>query len=235
MGNDNDTMRILAVDDEPRYTWAMRAILEGAGYEVLVASNGNTALLTAALEQPDLILLDVKMPDITGIEVCRQIREFSNVPIIMLTALAEESDKVRGLDAGADDYITKPFGAAELLARVRSATRRASLSMEMPEERNLTIGHLAIDLVMKRVEVAGKEVRLTPTEYRLLTQLASQPGRVFSPDDLLSRVWGPTAAGDNHLLRQVIYRLRRKLQSDPTDPQLVVNRPGIGYVLEKPD
>jgi len=221
MGNDNDTMRILAVDDEPRYTWAMRAILEGAGYEVLVASNGNTALQTAALEQPDLILLDVKMPDITGIEVCRQIREFSNVPIIMLTALAEESDKVRGLDAGADD--------------LRSATRRASLSREMPEERNLTIGHLAIDLVMKRVEVAGKEVRLTPTEYRLLTQLASQPGRVFSPDDLLSRVWGPTAAGDNHLLRQVIYRLRRKLQSDPTDPQLVVNRPGIGYVLEKPD
>lgn len=231
----NDTLRVLAVDDEPRYTWAMRAILEGAGYEVLVASNGNTALQTAALEQPDLILLDVKMPDITGIEVCRQIREFSNVPIIMLTALAEESDKVRGLDAGADDYVTKPFSAAELLARVRSVTRRATLSVAVPEEEKLTIGRLEIDLVMKRVEVAGKEIQLTPTEYRLLTQLASQPGRIFSPDDLLTRVWGTAAVGDSHLLRQVIYRLRQKLQIDPADPQLVVNRPGVGYTLAKPD
>jgi len=225
--------RILAIDDEPRYTWAIRSILEGIGYQVLTAPGGRLGLEMAALEAPDLILLDVRMPDVGGIDVCRQIREFSTVPIILLTALAEEADKVCGLDAGADDYITKPFGAKELLARVRAALRRASMVEPAGPTQVVSVGELSIDLAGRRVTLGGEEVMLTSTEFRVLSRLAQQPGHVVLPEDLLEWVWGSASVEDPHLLRQVIYRIRRKLEPDPASPCYVLNRPGVGYLLAK--
>jgi len=226
---------ILAVDDELRYTWAIQSILEVAGYDVVVANDGASALATFATEDPVLVLLDVRMPDMTGLEVCRRIREFSTVPVIFLTALAEEADKVKGLDAGADDYITKPFGAQELLARVRAALRRTTIS-EIPSDNGVVrVGCLEVNLVSQRVTVAGAEVGLTATEFKVLAILAERPDHIRTTEDLLSYVWGSDALDHGHLLRQVIYRLRHKLETDPSAPQLILNRPGVGYYLAGAD
>ena len=223
--------RILAVDDEPRYLWAIQAVLEGVGYKTLSASNGRAALDLVAVEQPDLVLLDVKMPVMNGYEACQRIREFSTVPIIMLTALAEEADKVRGLDVGADDYVTKPFGAQELLARVRAVLRRVELAEVSETSPVFRAGDLEVNFAQQLVTVRGQEASLTATEYRLLCELAKAPNRVLVCDYLLEKVWGDEYRGENHMLRQVIYRLRHKIERDPKNPEHIQNRPGIGYVF----
>ncbi len=227
-----EKIRILVADDEPRYVWATKVNLEARGYEVITAMNGEEALALAVTESPDLIILDIRMPDMQGDEVCARIREFSNVPIIMLTALADERNKVRGLDAGADDYVTKPFSAAELLARVRAALRRVELSTRRMSAPVLQYGGLKVDLARKRVSVKGREVSLTPTEYRLLREFVRLPGHVLVPEYLLERVWGVGYEGAYALLRQAIHRLRQKIEPDPRHPRYIRTRRGIGYIFQ---
>ncbi len=223
--------RILVAEDEPRYVWAIRTNLEARNYEVLTASDGQQAVQLAADAQPDLVLLDIKMPVMNGYEVCRRIREFSTMPIIMITAMAEEADKVLGLDSGADDYVTKPFSVPELLARVRAALRRVEFTEGLPSDSSYEVGELRVDFGQQRVFVRGQEVALTPTEYRLLCELVKQPGRVLVPDYLTERVWGPEYEDGDRLIRQAIHRLRRKIEADPRHPEYVHTRPGLGYVF----
>jgi two-component system KDP operon response regulator KdpE len=227
--------RVLVVDDEPRYVRAISVNLEASGYQVLTASDGDKAVEAAAAQAPDLILLDIRMPGMDGYEACRRIREFSSVPIIMLTAKAEATDKVKGLDAGADDYVTKPFSADELMARVRAALRRVELASQPAPRAFFEGGELQIDFAQQRVFAGGEEVKLTPTEYRLLSELVREAGRVLVPDHLLDNVWGPGYVGENRLLWQAIHRLRHKIERDPQRPQLIQTRPGIGYVFVSPD
>ena len=228
-------VHILVVDDEPRYIRAIQVNLETSGYEVLAARDGQTAIELAVSEQPDLILLDIRMPGLDGYEVCRRIREFSAVPIIMLTALAEDTDKVKGLDIGADDYVTKPFSADELLARVRAALRRVELSERQDPHPTFQAGDLLIDFARQQVFARGQEVNLTPTEYRLLCELVKQAGRVLVPEYLLEKVWGMGYEGENRLLWQAVHRLRRKIEHDPRNPQYIQTRPGIGSVFAPPE
>jgi DNA-binding response OmpR family regulator len=227
-------VRVLAVDDEPRYVWAIQTILKGVGYEVLTAADGETALEVAAVEPLDLVLLDIRLPDLDGYEVCRRIREFSTVPVIMLTALAEDVDKVRGLDAGADDYVTKPFSAQELLARMRALLRRAEFAQAPTVAPVFRAGDLTVDFSQQRVTVGGEEKLLTPTEYQLLCELTRHAERVLVPEYLLGRIWGGGYEGENHMLRQLIYRLRRKIERDPRSPEYIQTRPGMGYVFVVP-
>ncbi len=227
--------RILVVDDEPRYIRAIQVNLLASGYEVLTARTGQQAIELVASENLDLVLLDIRMPGLSGYEICQRIREFSVVPIIMLTALTDNADKVRGLDAGADDYITKPFSAEELLARVRAALRRVEL-LERPEPQpTFQAGELMVDLAQQRVFVRGQEISLTPTEYRLLCELVKHAGRVLVPEYLLEKVWGMGYEGDIKLLWQAVHRLRRKLERDSQNPQYIQTRPGTGYVFLVPD
>ncbi len=222
---------VLVVDDEPRYVWTIRVNLEARGYHVLVAEEGETALELAAGERPDLVLLDIRMPGLDGYQVCRRIREFSTVPIIMLTALAEDTDKIKGLIVGADDYITKPFSSDELLARVRAVLRRVELSRQAGTRPVFQAGDLSVDFAQQQVHLAGEAVRLTPIEYRLLSELVRYPNRVLVPEYLLEQVWGVGYEGENRLLRQAIHRLRRKIERDPRNPLFIQNRPGAGYIF----
>jgi len=224
-------LRILVVDDEPRYVRAIKVNLEASGYEVVTATDGQSAVELAAQVEPDLVLMDVRMPRLTGFEACQRIREFSQVPIIMLTALAEETDKVKGLDLGADDYITKPFGAEELLARVRAVLRRAQEAQALPALAVFRVGELQVDFVKRRIFVREQEVSLTPTEYRLLAELARHAGQVLLPSYLLDAVWGAGYAGEERLVWQAIHRLRHKIERDPHQPEYIVNKPGIGYFI----
>ncbi len=228
-------LRILAADDEPKYVRVLQVILEAAGYEVLEARDGLRALELAASQEPDLCLLDIKMPGLDGYEVCRRIREFSTAPIIMLTALAETADKVRGLEAGADDYVTKPFSAEELTARVRAALRRVEMSGREQIEPVMRAGELEIDFTRQRVMVANQVVGLTPIEYRLLCELARHKGQVLAQDVLLERVWGHGYGNDGQLLRQAIHRLRQKIESDSQKPHYIRVRPGFGYEFDVSD
>jgi DNA-binding response OmpR family regulator len=228
-------VRVLVADDEPRYVRAIKVNLEASGYQVVTASDGETAVAVAASESPDLILLDIRMPGMDGYEACRRIREFSSVPVIMLTALAEAADKVKGLDVGADDYVTKPFSADELMARVRAVLRRVDLSGQRGSRSSFEVGGLLVDFVQQRVFVLGQEVKLTPTEYRLLYELVQGAGRVLVPEYLLENVWGPGYLGENRLLWQAVHRLRRKIERDPQQPELIQTRPGIGYLFVSPD
>jgi two-component system KDP operon response regulator KdpE len=227
--------RVLVVDDEVSYIRAVEINLEARGYQVLSAQDGPTAIDLVASEEPDLVLLDLRMPGMDGFEVCRRIRDFTMVPVIMLTALAEDTDKVRGLDTGADDYITKPFSAEELVARVQAVLRRVELSARRKPESSFQAGDLQVDLVRKRVFVRDQEIHLTPTEYRLLHALIQRPEQVMIPRYLLERVWGLGYADEPHLLRQAIHRLRRKIEDDPGNPQYIQNRPGLGYVFCFPE
>ena len=228
-------IRILVTDDEPRYVRAIQVNLEASGYNVLTARDGAAAVELAAIERPDLIILDIRMPEMDGYEACRRIREFSMVPIIMLTALAEDADKVKGLDIGADDYVAKPFSAEELLARVRAVLRRVEVSERPEPASTFKAGDLLVDFARQRVFVQDQEVNLTPTEYRLLCELVKQPGRVLVPDYLLENVWGLGYEGENRLLWQAIHRLRHKLERDPKEPEYIQTRPGLGYVFAVPD
>lgn len=223
--------QILVVDDEQRYLWVIRVNLEARGYEVLTAETGTTAIEVAAAQDLDLILLDIRLPEIDGIEVCRRIRQFSTVPIVMLTALAQEADKVRGLDAGADDYLTKPFGVEELLARVRAGLRRASYISGQSGDPVFEAGGLRVDMAQQRVTVGGSEVELTGTEYRLLVELVRNAGKILVPAYLLERVWGAGYEGQNHLVRQAVHRLRRKIEPDLRNPRYIHTRHNLGYLF----
>ncbi len=221
---------ILVVDDERRYRDLLEMDLSRRGYRVLLAEDGARALHIVEQGRPDLVVLDLRLPDIDGYEVCRRIREASGIPIIMLTARAEEADKVRGLRSGADDYITKPFSAEELLARVEAVLRRAEPS-NPSDEPSFESNGLHIDYAQHRVTVHAREVELTPSEYRLLAQLAANAGRVLVHEELLRRVWGPGYEGATELLHTAIRRLRRKIEDDPAAPAYIVTRRGVGYLL----
>ena len=220
--------RILVVDDEPQIGRLLRTTLGAHGYDVAVAADGPAALDQAAHWRPDVILLDLGLPVIDGLEVCRRIREWSQVPIIVLSVRATEQDKVAALDLGADDYLTKPFGAGELLARVRVALRHAAHGTA-PDTPLLRFGDLAIDLTRRLVTRAGQEVHLTPTEYDLLKTLATQAGRVLTHGMLLRAVWGSAYEQDAPTLRVFITQLRRKIEADPAHPVHILTEPGIGY------
>ena len=223
--------RILVVDDEPRYVRAIQINLEARGYEVLTAFTGQAAIDLAGNQNPDLILLDIRMPQLDGYETCRRIRSFSNVPIIMLTALAESTNKVKGLEIGADDYVTKPFNADELVARVKAGLRRAATAKTPEPQPTLRAGDIVLDLAQQRVFVEEKEVDLTSTEFRLLTELMRHLNHVLSPDILLERVWGMGYEGEDRLVWRAIHRLRQKIERDPRHPQRIETRAGSGYVI----
>ena len=230
---------ILVVDDDVQLLKIVTHNLEAEGYQVLAVRDGVQALEAIEREAPDLVLLDVMLPRMDGFEVCQRAREFSAIPIIMITARGRGQDKVKGLDLGADDYLTKPFRVDELLARVRAVLRRAQFTPNGQAQslrRATTIGELTIDYAQHRVMKAGREVALTPTEYRILAYLAQNAGRVVTQDLLLGHVWGAEYVGEGHMLRVNITRLRRKLETDPSHPRYLLTRPGIGYFLvEDPD
>ena len=226
---------ILVVDDEPRVVRLVREVLSAMGYQVISASSGKTAIEVVALEQPDLVLLDILLPvGPDGYEVCRRIREFSSVPIIMLTAMAQEANMLQGFDVGADDYLTKPFAAKELVARVKAVLRRTKRLQETGSP-TLTCGRLEIDFARCAVKVGGEPVALTRTEFALVRQLALNANRVMMHRDLLAHVWGPEYVDDVDYLRAYIRYLRRKLEADPSSPEYIVTAPGIGYMLVCPD
>ena len=227
-----ESKTILVVDDEPRYISLVEINLETEGYAVLTAHDGQAAVEIVANQQPDLVLLDIMMPVMDGFSACERIREFSAVPIIMLTAKGEERDRVRGLDAGADDYIVKPFSAQELLARVRAVLRRAE-RVDLADLHQPIYSHdeLQIDLARALVTVKGEEVSLTATEYRLLQTLATSSGQVLSAEELLTTVWGPEYKDDKEILWVCLSRLRQKIEPDPKNPIHIVTRQGIGYLM----
>ncbi len=223
--------QILVVDDEPRFTRLIQANLESEGYSVLVAGNGKEAISLVADEAPDLVLLDVMMPETDGFEACSRIREFSNVPVIILTAKGQEEDRIKGLDLGADDYIVKPFSANELLARVRAVLRRAAIRDKDIKESRLKIGNLVIDLAQADVSVRGKKVALSATEYRLLLQFARNAGELQTAENLLTGVWGEEYAAEKEILWVSISRLRQKLEEDPKKAKIILTRSGEGYMM----
>ncbi len=223
-------VQVLVVDDEPRYLKLIRYNLEAANYEVTTAADGEEALELVANNSPDLVILDIRLPGMDGYDVCAKIREFSSVPIIMLTAKGEESEKVRGLRLGADDYVTKPFSADELMARVEALLRRSQIP-ETTTPPLLTIGNLSIDFLQRKVTVGGKEVILSPTEYRLLHCLAANAGRVIVQEELQEKVWGPEYRERYEGLRVYIRRLRQKIEDDPQQPAFIITKPGVGYML----
>lgn len=231
-----ESARILVIDDEPKMVRLLSEILTGVGYEVLAASSGDQALEVAVLEQPDLVLLDiVLLGRLDGFQVAHRLREFSAVPIIMLTARGRETDMLRGFEIGADDYIAKPFSARELLARMRAVLNRARGQEHVKAAEAITCGDVHIDLLRRRVTIAGQEVHLTPTEYRLLHELALHPNQVLLHEQLLTAVWGPEYRSDFDYLRSYVHLLRRKIEVDPGNPRLLLRVPGVGYVLEVDD
>jgi DNA-binding response OmpR family regulator len=223
---------ILVVDDERRYRELLEMNLTRRGYRVRQAEDGLSALNAVEEEEPSLVVLDLKLPDIDGYEVCRRLRSYSKVPIIMLTARAEQDEKVRGLGVGADDYVTKPFGAEELLARVDAVLRRTRSERpgQLPA---FETGELRVDFAEHRVTLRGGEIELSPGEYRLLAELAANAGRVLLQDELLVRVWGPGYPGATALLQTAVRRLRRKIEDDAASPRYILTRRGIGYLLAR--
>lgn len=222
---------ILLVDDDPRIIRFVRANLESVGYKVLAAGEVRTALQLLTSETPDLIILDIMLPEMDGYEFCQQVRGFSNIPIIMLTAKAEEVDKVKGLRLGADDYLTKPFGVQELLARIEAVLRRSKGPEEDRTRPAFTCGELSIDFACRRIVVRQREVSLTPTEYKLLCLLVNNAGRVMLHEELLTRVWGPEYLDAAEYLRAYIRHLRVKIEENPQDPKYIVSKPGVGYMF----
>lgn len=225
---------VLVVDDEPRYLRVIRFNLEAGGYRVTCTATGEDALGLLRARDPDLVMLDIMLPGIDGFEVCRRIRELADTPIIMLTAKGADEDKVKGFRVGADDYVTKPFSAQELVARVEAVLRRAHPAETPPRQPTLVAGDLRIDFLARRVTACGREVRLSPTEYRLLACLAASPGTVLTREYLLEKVWGPAYRGEHEMLRVALWRLRHKLEKDPSNPGTIVTRPGVGYMLSAP-
>ncbi|MGD8458230.1 MAG: response regulator transcription factor [Anaerolineales bacterium] len=227
--------KILTVDDEPRFIRLIEANLQTAGYEVLTAPDGRTAIDIVANQTPDLVLLDIMMPEMDGFQTLDRIREFSNVPVIILTARGEETHRVEGLNRGADDYVVKPFSANELLARVRAVIRRAQISPGDAQERIFTHGNLQIDFAKAEVTLDGEQVFLSATEYRLLLQFAHNIGENLTAEFLLENVWGKEYAEDKEILWVCISRLRQKLENDPKKPTHIVTRSGVGYKMPEMD
>ncbi|QSB17979.1 response regulator [Pseudomonas sp. 15A4] len=225
----SQTATILVIDDEPQIRKFLRISLASQGYNVLEAGTGNDGLTQAALNKPDLLVLDLGLPDMDGQDVLSQFREWSTVPVLVLSVRASEGEKVRALDAGANDYVTKPFGIQEFLARIRSLLRQAPESGQV--ESAVVIGPLNIDLAYRRVSLGDAEVALTRKEYAVLAQLARHPGRVITQQQLLKDIWGPTHVEDTHYLRIVVGHLRQKLGDDPAAPQYIVTEAGVGYRL----
>jgi two-component system, OmpR family, KDP operon response regulator KdpE len=219
--------RVLVVDDEPQILRALRTSLHAAGYEVVTAGTAADALAVAALKPPEAMIVDLLLPDGTGTEVCREFRKWSASPVIVLSAVGEERDKIDALDAGADDYVTKPVGIEELLARLRAALRRTVPSAEPL----VTVGHLEIDLGKQVLRVAGEPVHLTPHQFDLLRVFARNPGKLLTHRMLLQQVWGPAYGTESSLLRVHIAQLRRKIEPDPARPCYLVTVPGAGYRL----
>ena len=224
---------ILVVDDDIRMLRMMKRMLELESFQTITANNGEVALRVFEKENPDLVLLDIMMPDMNGYTVCQHIREFSEVPIIMVTAMGDDKQKVEGLDTGADDYVTKPFSASELAARVRAILRRTG-SQERQSNSLFRFKDLVIDYASNRVSMQDQELILTSTEYRLLSYISQNAGRVVTPDQLLNKVWGEEYLGAPHLLQVNIARLRKKLGDDARNPTYILTRPGIGYIMSKP-
>jgi DNA-binding response OmpR family regulator len=220
-------VKILVVDDEPQILRALRTNLRGAGYEVTTAETVEGALAEAAMRPPDAVILDLLLPDGSGTDVCRELRRWSDVPVIVLSAVGDETEKVAALDAGADDYVTKPFGIDELLARLRAALRRANHS----EEPVVEVGDLRVDLEKRSVTVQGEQVSLTPHEYGMLALFARNPGKLLTHRMILREVWGPGYLDESHYLHVYVSQLRRKIEADPARPRYLITEPGAGYRL----
>ena len=223
---------ILVVEDDPQMRRFLRATLTSNGYKFLEASTAQDGIRQASLQHPDLIILDLGLPDMDGLDVTRQLREWSSTPIIVLSARDQENDKVMALDAGADDYLTKPFGTSELLARMRVALRHALRLAQGTDDPVFVTGNLKVDLAHRQVFVGDEEVHLTPIEYKLLLMLVQYAGKVITQRQLLHSVWGPSYVNEGHYLRIYMGQLRHKLEKDPTHPRYLITEPGVGYRLK---
>ena len=226
---DKKISKALVVDDERAILRLLRNALPAGEFSVLEAGTGQEALAAAAQHRPDLVILDLGLPDMDGVEVIKGLREWSQIPVIVLSVREREEDKISALDAGADDYVTKPFGIGELLARMRAALRRTATEADEPVYR---AGGLEVDLPRRRVVVDGKEIQLTPTEYDLLKLLVSQAGRVLTHRHILSKIWGPAYVEQPHILRVTVSNLRHKLEPEPDRPRYILTEPGVGYRLK---
>jgi two-component system, OmpR family, KDP operon response regulator KdpE len=222
--------RILVVDDEPQILRALEMSLRGAGYDVVTAPTGGDALTKAATQPPDAVILDLVLPDMRGTEVCRELRTWTTVPVIVLSVVGDESEKVAALDAGADDYVTKPFGVDELLARIRAALRRTEGESEPVRE----VGDLRVDIAGREVTVGGRPVQLTPHEFTLLSLLVRNEGKLLTHKTILEEVWGHAYAAESHYLHVYVSQLRRKLEPEPARPRYILTEPGVGYRLVDP-
>jgi two-component system, OmpR family, KDP operon response regulator KdpE len=222
--------RILVVDDEPQILRALEMSLRGAGYDVVTASTGADALTTAAVQPPDAVILDLVLPDMRGTDVCRELRTWTTVPVIVLSVVGDESEKVAALDAGADDYVTKPFGVDELLARIRAALRRVDGESEPVRE----VGELRVDIAGREVTFDGRPIQLTPNEFTLLSLLVRNEGKLLTHKTILEEVWGHAYAAESHYLHVYVSQLRRKLEPEPARPRYILTEPGVGYRLVDP-
>jgi two-component system KDP operon response regulator KdpE len=222
--------RVLLIDDEPPIRRLLRTALAAHGYTLIESSTGEDGLQQAATRLPDLVIVDLGLPDLDGVQVIRRLREWSTTPIIVLSARGQERDKVEALEAGADDYVSKPFGVGELVARMRVAWRHAARGLH-DDEPVFVVGALKVDQSHRRVFVGEREVHLTPIEYRLLTTLVRHAGKVLTHDQLLKDVWGPPYVGQSHYARVYMAQLRRKLEQDPARPRYLLTEPGVGYRL----
>ena len=229
----SQTATVLVIDDEPQIRKFLRISLGSQGYTVREAGTGAEGLSQAALGRPELVVLDLGLPDMDGQQVLRELRDWTQVPVLVLSVRASEVQKVEALDSGANDYVTKPFGIQEFLARVRALLRQ--VPQAVAEESAPRFGPLTVDLAYRRVTLAGEEVALTRKEYALLAQLARHPGRVITQQQLLKDIWGPTHVEDSHYLRIVVAHVRQKLGDDPTAPRFIVTEPGVGYRLIGPE
>jgi two-component system, OmpR family, KDP operon response regulator KdpE len=223
-------VRVLVVDDEPQILRALETNLRAAGYEVLTAETAEQALSATALQRPDAVILDLVLPDGRGTDVCRELRSWSSIPVLVLSVVGDEAEKVAALDAGADDYVTKPFAIEELLARLRAALRRSTPSGEP----RIRVGSLELDLEQRSVSLDGQPVPLTPNEFRLLSLLARNEGKLLTHRTILREVWGPAYGDESHYLHVYVSQLRRKIEADPTRPRYLLTAPGAGYRLVAP-
>ncbi len=225
------TPSIVLIEDEPQIRRFLRPALAGQGYRLFEAATGEAGLVEAATRQPDLVILDLGLPDMDGVEVIRRLREWTAIPIIILSARDQEHDKIAALDAGADDYVSKPFGIGELLARMRVALRHGAHGPGETGEAIFSIGDLPVDLGRRLVTVAGEAIHLTPIEYRLLATLTRHAGKILTHQHLLREVWGPNQTDQAQYLRVYVAQVRRKLEKDPARPRYILTEPGVGYRL----
>jgi len=222
---------VVVIEDEPQIRRFLRASLTTQGFRLVEAVTGKDGLVQAATRQPDIVILDLGLPDMDGLEVIRRLREWTAVPIVVLSARGQERDKIAALDAGADDYVSKPFGVGELLARMRVALRHTASGGKDAGEPVFSVGELSVDLIRRHVQVGGRQVHLTPIEYRLLTTLIRHAGKVMTHSQLLTEVWGPNQVDQAHYLRVYTAQLRRKLEVAPARPRYLLTEPGVGYRL----